>query len=77
MKAICSSVNADGVGIVLTGGGGHMNTTCHNRTCFIFLQAVVESEKLVLNCLCTLVPCKCSEIILRHKKVFRERPQAN
>ena len=71
MKAFCCSMNADRVGVVLVGGGDI--STLHVITrlvwCFLCTEKQWGIKKLVET---ALMPYKCSEVILKHKKVFLE-----
>ena len=70
MKTFCLSVNVDGVGIVLAGGGDTWTLDVITELVWPFYTEPWWGVKTSLNCPHTLTPCKCSKIILGHKKKY-------
>ena len=79
INAICHSVNVTQV-VVLPAGGGDLNITCCNQSCFKFLLSrVVGIQKPSLDCphtpftlaaLCTCILYPCVLVLLTHVCTF-------
>ena len=65
-------MNVDGVGIVLAGSGDTLALHVITKLVDLFALRHGGEQKTSLSCPCTLVPCKCSEAILKHNKTYSE-----